>query len=423
MKAFGTAVVALGAAVWGLVAERASADELVMPYACSVRDGAVTLTPSAPIGYTIQGRREEQAFQDCAAGTANAAGGACTTISVHRFTLACTGGLASWQQVADAGLRAGISMPAGLPRGFAPITQLQARIVLPALARFSPHKDAVSSEMLHADSIVYHSGATSARDDAATWQTVVKAEMRPQVTGMAFRVAGIVTLLLASFFALGLYAARQPAAALGPGFAAAVRRSAGRFAIGLQDVLMRVLPKSAANSEEAPNVALSNALAIAAARLAEAELVVAALPRALAIRDVLQGELDGVRARLDAVAKGIGQKPHEKSAAQIRSILRDLLRISRIAQGAVKDTAAEQSASSHAASTVTMPASLQEAYHILGLNGDAAPNVAKKLVDALRMTWHPDFARDEDDRRVREARMKQINAAWDLIKSRPAQAA
>ena len=39
----------------------------------------------------------------------------------------------------------------------------------------------------------------------------------------------------------------------------------------------------------------------------------------------------------------------------------------------------------------------------------------KKIVDGLRMSWHPDHADGEDDRRVRELRLKQINAAWELI--------
>ncbi|MGL4397924.1 MAG: DnaJ domain-containing protein, partial [Hyphomicrobium sp.] len=55
-------------------------------------------------------------------------------------------------------------------------------------------------------------------------------------------------------------------------------------------------------------------------------------------------------------------------------------------------------------------------YRVLGVNPAAAPAVAKKLVDALRMSWHPDLARDEADRVQREKRIKQINAAWDLIK-------
>ena len=46
------------------------------------------------------------------------------------------------------------------------------------------------------------------------------------------------------------------------------------------------------------------------------------------------------------------------------------------------------------------------------------PEVAKKLVDALRMSWHPDYAEDESDRRRRENRMKQINAAWDIVNGR-----
>ena len=39
----------------------------------------------------------------------------------------------------------------------------------------------------------------------------------------------------------------------------------------------------------------------------------------------------------------------------------------------------------------------------------------KKIVDGLRLTWHPDNAVDELDRLEREIRLKQINAAWELI--------
>ena len=65
-----------------------------------------------------------------------------------------------------------------------------------------------------------------------------------------------------------------------------------------------------------------------------------------------------------------------------------------------------------------VPRSVVEAYQVLGLNSNAAPEVAKKLVDALRMSWHPDYAEDEGDRRRRENRMKQINAAWDIVNGR-----
>jgi len=33
----------------------------------------------------------------------------------------------------------------------------------------------------------------------------------------------------------------------------------------------------------------------------------------------------------------------------------------------------------------------------------------------LRQSWHPDHARSETDRLHREARVRQINVAWDLV--------
>jgi hypothetical protein len=38
------------------------------------------------------------------------------------------------------------------------------------------------------------------------------------------------------------------------------------------------------------------------------------------------------------------------------------------------------------------------------------------VVDALRQNWHPDLAASEADRTEREERIKQINAAWDLVR-------
>jgi len=65
--------------------------------------------------------------------------------------------------------------------------------------------------------------------------------------------------------------------------------------------------------------------------------------------------------------------------------------------------------------TPAEPKSTGEAFEILGINPDASRTVVKKIVDGLRQSWHPDHARDDTDRRLREDRMKQINIAWDLI--------
>lgn len=64
-----------------------------------------------------------------------------------------------------------------------------------------------------------------------------------------------------------------------------------------------------------------------------------------------------------------------------------------------------------------MPRTREEALEVLGMG--IAPDVneaaIKKIIDGLRLSWHPDHARDPEDRALRELRLKQINAAWDII--------
>jgi len=65
----------------------------------------------------------------------------------------------------------------------------------------------------------------------------------------------------------------------------------------------------------------------------------------------------------------------------------------------------------------TVPQTRDDALRVLGIgvSYDANQTAIKKVVDGLRMSWHPDHAEGEDDRRVRELRLKQINVAWDII--------
>ena len=70
-----------------------------------------------------------------------------------------------------------------------------------------------------------------------------------------------------------------------------------------------------------------------------------------------------------------------------------------------------------------MPSTRIEALQVLGIGVSPTANEAalKKIVDGLRQSWHPDHAADEDDRALRELRSKQINAAWDLLRSQRAE--
>lgn len=64
-----------------------------------------------------------------------------------------------------------------------------------------------------------------------------------------------------------------------------------------------------------------------------------------------------------------------------------------------------------------IPQSREEALEVLGMGvtRDVSDAAIKKIVDGLRLSWHPDYAKDPQDRELRELRMKQINAAWEII--------
>lgn len=71
-----------------------------------------------------------------------------------------------------------------------------------------------------------------------------------------------------------------------------------------------------------------------------------------------------------------------------------------------------------------IPTSRREALDILGMGVASDGNLTslKKIIDGLRMNWHPDQALDEADRRTRELRLKQINAAWEILGGKTAEA-
>ena len=406
--------------------QTAMAAELVMPFACAAQGGtaggAVQLAPSAETAYKIVGARQEQIFAACRGGKSET----CENLMVHRFMIQCGNAKVSWAQVVQAASRLGIEVPQGLPQGYAPAGALNARFVFPALARFNPFQTEVETEQLSPDGVVTHDeGGAAAR--VAAWRTEVHADMAPNGSSGAFRVGAIISFLMALLLGASLIAAgrwRLPqlttAVLLGRApeflqrFAHWSREGFNRVQASVGQNVALAWDWMRGGAQNSGDAELSNAAAVAIARLIEAELQVAMLPSGLLLREVLLSELDRVRERLNNVTRDLERRQKDKSAAMIRAVLRELERIARIAHGAGKDQGYEASGSD--AQAPGMPKSVPEAYRVLGINADAEPAVTKKLVDALRMSWHPDYARDNEDRIKREDRMKQINAAWDLIK-------
>lgn len=392
------------------------ADALAMPYECKSDRGAITLQRAAPQRHEIADARKELDVTVCAGpGRSH-----CQSIMVHKFRMRCGAATVEWADVADTARRSGAELPDGLPKGYAPLGALGARLVFEPLAAFrAPNAGAghVERHTLSDDSV--RASAAEAHDHAvaAAWSTTVTSNVSGGQAGTLVRVALAAGALLAGIFCVGFVMAGRGGDPLLVG--AELQRRLTAVTAWLHGSYMRWYRRGRAEGPD--EVALANAMAVATARLAEAELTLSALPRTLLLREVLQGEVEQARARLANITSNKDKFPPQTTAARLRGVLRDLERIMRIADGAAKDTRENRTAES--AGALRMPASVPEAYQILGINVDAAPAVAKKLVDALRMSWHPDFARDEADRHTREARMKQINAAWDLIKTRFAQAA
>jgi hypothetical protein len=402
----------------------ANAEDLFLPYACKVSGNAITVTPSTDNAYRIIGRRDEQPFVACAKG-----GGACETMMVHRFSVACDGATVPWPQIAQAASLYGAAMPANLPEGYAPVSMLSGRFVLPALTRAQTHRTTpVAMQDLSPDSVIEASEVEMDGPDSR-WVTEVRADvLRAAPGGSASQVAAslaavFMMLLAASMIAAGRWRLpsfqfAQLAISTGP-FGSGVVRLLQRLAHGVRGASIAIGQAWQRSAAQAPSEQFDHAVLVLNARLIEVELGISALPEHLLLRDVLYSEIDTIRGRIADVARRMTRRDPLKSAAAVRNLMRELDRISRIAHSAAHEMpeAGHERASETPSAGPVMPQSIFEAYRVLGINPDAAPPAAKKLVDALRMSWHPDHARDEPDRLRREDRMKQINAAWDLIKA------
>jgi hypothetical protein len=240
----------------------------------------------------------------------------------------------------------------------------------------------------------------------SAWQTVVNADggYASKVRERAGAVPAIWTWLLAAMgvatmagLASARYLQARPARLFAfPGDAASIfvhdacgASAAGRF-------------HSATNAGAAVN-----------ALLEQTEKVVSALKGAAPLREVLQSELQLVRQRLASVEEATGgdDAGAVRNAPHYRALVRELERIRRIVDSAAASLSGARQASGP-------PRTVSEAYDVLGVNADVSEAVLKKIVDALRMSWHPDHSKDEDDHKLREARIRQINIAWELISAR-----
>jgi len=135
------------------------------------------------------------------------------------------------------------------------------------------------------------------------------------------------------------------------------------------------------------------------------------------LRRVLLREVRNMEQFLATTVSTAPETPPEwrKMRLRLQRVVTDLLWLKDITDGA------RRSLTSVVVSK-GLPRDKQEAYEVLGANPEASEKILKRLVDALRATWHPDHAKGEEDRLAREDRIKQINVAWDLISEKRVEA-
>jgi hypothetical protein len=131
------------------------------------------------------------------------------------------------------------------------------------------------------------------------------------------------------------------------------------------------------------------------------------------LRNALSRELQSSERRLAVVIAAIGTSkatPEDwtKARRRLERIAQDLDRLQQISDSAVHSL-------SGLSVTRSLPRDKDEAYATLGITPGVSEPILKKLVEALRVSWHPDLAKGEADRALRDARIKEINVAWDLI--------
>ncbi len=159
---------------------------------------------------------------------------------------------------------------------------------------------------------------------------------------------------------------------------------------------------------------------VAVERLAHCRTCLAKMPPGLPLRQVIARELHVSTERLEMLAAENAKTPEHARRVRLRlqAVARELQRLAAISDGALSSVGE----GALVPVELSEPRDRSEAYAVLGVNPDVEPRILKKLVDALRQSWHPDQARDEPDRRRREDRIKQINVAWDLIKGKRVEA-
>lgn len=442
---------AAGCGIAAFSATAIASTYVAMPFHCSIEQGRIRLAPSTERAYRIVGQHNQHPFTACAPGQPDR----CRTWMIHRFDMMCGATPVAWASVVAAAndrpprrvrlengrIHIAIgpiwrtqsaanrrypnqSQGVALPSGYAPVVGIAARFSAPepaGRARVTelprgrtaqptePQAQSQGSPGLQPVSLPLPPiEPTIAGEDAAASQSletsgsigdwVTTTERAPSASGGfdALRVIALMSIIVALWLAA--------------------------------DRLRKLRPRGMSRAEYKPVDAEGSSGHDAGAALCS-ELIAKAvnLHREVrerlsrvsdtAIKKLLAEDLAEVQARLlsDRLTELVAAEAWGDVRVTVEGAIAELGRILRRAEASANT---EVEASKARQAVPAEPASVGEAFEMLGINPDASTTVVKKIVDGLRQSWHPDHAKDDADRQLREDRMKQINIAWDVISGR-----
>lgn len=426
----------------GVSRAQAAPERVIVPYSCAKAGARLTVTPSAPHRFNVIGPHEVRRASACWMSGRRAGTAGCALVEVHRFNLSCGGKRVAWADVAAAIMRRGPQSftrgRVGTTTGFAAVEGTGAQLVAPGrppagAARSGILNAVVTSQPLPDITPAAAPGGVGHAPGDATMSLLTDVAHRTLGGGAHLPAVDLASppsqapqalmgwMLLLSVGGMGAAAWRWPGAArhlkaLAARAALAAIEGSERAWQQLETRVGRGLGLLFAGPGERPRarplleLKASNAAGAVASMLTETERRISSLKGAGPLGEVLKQECGQLRQRLAglAAAASEGEEAAERASPGFRNLMRDIERVRRIADSAALSLGARGPA--------RVPKTRAEAFDLLGLNPEAPEGTLKKVADGLRMSWHPDHARDAADRAEREARVKAINVAIELIK-------
>jgi hypothetical protein len=449
-----------------LTASATAGEQIVLPFDCNVVGGRVQVRPSGDQAYRIYGARRQEQYRACSEQSPDR----CRTFLVQSFKMACGRDRAEWPEVYaaiakvtdgraffnnDGALyyRMGPSVPRDsypfpeprratgiveMPAGFAPMAGVDA-IFTPLDPRVAELEDAPDP-----DARAYRDTEMASRRDGGAFAPALapkaaekpKVVEAPKIAEAPRPVEPLKSQVVLEPKPLEPNPLETASTEKTPAASSATEVPRAPQAAPATDSASPVAPTILNNpaAKEVETASQTKTVVAAAEIPTGPPLTTAAIPN-VGGRDEGWSATGGTRLSVPPLAVAIliaaatlaillvilkKQAAVPASAGPLRVPIEPTLPgfdppRSSTGQALTIRTAPEPPSLSTGTPSTDLPVTRADALALLGLDTDASEAVIRKLVEALRQSWHPDLAKSEADRAAREVRIKAINVAAGIL--------